>query len=103
MTVSDREAPVVYGAPWCPHCKRVKRFLAAHRVPYKQIDIDEKPEAIERLKALQGGGQVIPTVVFADGSYDVNPSDEELARRIGLDREAERRAYGLVIVGGGPA
>jgi len=74
----------VYGAPWCPHCKRVKRFLAAHRVPYDNVDIEDRPEAIERLKELQGGGQIIPMVVFGDGTHEVNPSDETLAGRIGL-------------------
>jgi len=93
----------VYGAPWCPHCKRVKRFLAAHRVPYDNVDIDERPEAIETLKELQAGGQIIPTVVYGDGTHEVNPSDEALARRIGLSMEAARAAYDLVIVGGGPA
>ena len=103
MTSHGNQALTVYGAPWCPHCKRVKRFLAAHRVAYHQIDIDESPQAVESLKSLQDGGQVIPTVVYEDGSHDVNPSDEQLARRIGLDLEADRLAYDLVIVGGGPA
>ena len=102
MSDSDRSL-TVYGAPWCPHCKRVKRFLAAHRVLYENVDIDERPEAIETLKALQGGGQIIPTVVYGDGTHEVNPSDEALARRLGLRREAQRAAYDLVIVGGGPA
>jgi thioredoxin reductase (NADPH) len=93
----------VYGAPWCPHCKRVKRFLAAHRVAYENVDIDEHPEAIDTLKELQGGGQIIPTVVYADDTHEVNPSDEALAQRIGLSLEAERAAYDLAIIGGGPA
>jgi thioredoxin reductase (NADPH) len=93
----------VYGAPWCPHCKRVKRFLSSHRVAYENVDIDEHPDAIKRLKELQGGGQIIPTVVYGDGTHDVNPSDEVLARRIGLTIVAVRSAYDLVIVGGGPA
>src|ERR1700733_6347987 len=103
MTSSHSSTLTVYGAPWCPHCKRVKKFLAAHRVPYDVVDIDENPEGIERLKALQDEGQIIPTVVYADGTHDVNPSDETLARRIGLTFEADRSAYDLVIVGGGPA
>ena len=102
MTDHDRSL-TVYGAPWCPHCKRVKRFLAAHRVAYENVDIDEQPAAIETLKALQDGGQIIPTVVYGDGSHEVNPSDEALAVRLELSREAARAVYDLVIVGGGPA
>ena len=103
MTSPDGPVLTVYSAPWCPHCKRVKKFLAAHRVPYEVIDIDADSGSVERLKELQGGGQIIPTVVYADGTYDVNPNDETLADRIGLTLEAERSAYDLVIVGGGPA
>lgn len=99
-----RETPVkVYSAPWCPHCRRVKKFLSAHRVRYETIDVDEHPESIEGLRQLQRGGQIIPTVVYADGSHDVNPSDEALAGRIGLTLEAASAFYDLVIVGGGPA
>jgi thioredoxin reductase (NADPH) len=101
--IDDHPDLTVYGAPWCPHCKRVKRFLAAHRVPYENVDIDQTPEAIDTLKELQGGGQIIPTVVYGDGRHEVNPSDEALALRIGLTLEAARAAYDLVIVGGGPA
>jgi len=94
---------IVYGAPWCPHCKRVKKFLAAHRVRYAFVDIDTDPQAIARLKELQDGGQIIPTVIYPDGTHEVNPGDEALARRIGLTLQADRSAYDLVIVGGGPA
>ena len=103
MTSADEPALTVYGAPWCPHCKRVKKFLAAHRVRYANIDIDADPQAIGRLKKLQSGGQIIPTVVYPDGTHEVNPSDDALARRIGLTIAADRSAYDLVIVGGGPA
>ena len=105
MNLDSADEPVmtVYGAAWCPHCKRVKKFLAAHKVRYANVDIDAEPGAIERLKELQDGGQIIPTVVYPDGSHEVNPSDEDLSRRIGLTRAADRSAYDQVIVGGGPA
>jgi thioredoxin reductase (NADPH) len=103
MGSTGAPALTVYGAPWCPHCKRVKKFMAAHRVAYDLVDIDQHPDAIDRLQQLQGGKQIIPTVVYDDGSFDVNPSDEALAARIGLTLEADRSAYDLVIVGGGPA
>jgi thioredoxin reductase (NADPH) len=81
----------------------VKKFLSAHRVAHEVVDLEESPDGIDRLKALQGGGQIIPTVVYADGSHDVNPTDETLAGRLGLTLEADRSSYDLVIVGGGPA
>ena len=102
MTRPEDPALTVLGAAWCPHCKRVKKFLAAHRVPYRNVDIDEHPEAIDRLKEMQDGGQIVPTVVYRDGSHDVNPSNEVLAGRIGLTLDAQRDAYDLVIIGGGP-
>src|SRR5215469_14716591 len=103
MTSENTAALTVYGAGWCPHCKRVKKFLAAHRVPYTNIDVDADPQAIERLKQLQNGAQIIPTVIYPDGTHEVNPSDQALAARLGLSLKADRSAYDLVIVGGGPA
>ena len=103
MTSAQDPGITVIGAAWCPHCKRVKKFLSSHRVPYRNVDIDDQPEAVDRLKELQNGGQIIPTVVYGDGSHSVNPSDEVLAERIGLNAVAERATYHLVIVGGGPA
>ena len=93
----------VYGAPWCPDCKRSKKFLAEHRVPYEWIDIDENPDALRFVEELQKGGRTIPTIVFPDGGHLLEPSDEELARKLGLKLEADRQFYDLAIVGGGPA
>ena len=103
ISSSDEPVMTVYGAPWCPHCRRVKKFLAAHRIRYSFVNTDTDPQAIEQLKKMQDGAQIIPTVVYQDGTHEVNPSDEALARRLGLTRAAERSAYDLVIVGGGPA
>ncbi|MGE3073934.1 MAG: FAD-dependent oxidoreductase [Dehalococcoidia bacterium] len=94
---------IVYGAPWCPDCKRSKKFLAEHRVPYDWVDIDADRDGLRRVEEIQRGGRSIPTIVFADGSTLIEPSDEDLARRLGLKLEAARRFYDLAIVGGGPA
>ncbi len=74
----------LYGAPWCPDCKRSKKFLAEHRVPYEWIDIDDDAQGLRHVEALQKGGRTIPTIVFPDGGYLLEPSDEELARKLGL-------------------
>ncbi|NJO81753.1 MAG: NrdH-redoxin [Blastochloris sp.] len=74
----------IYGAPWCGDCRRAKRFLDARRVPYTWIDIDQNPAAAAEVIRLNHGMEMIPTLVFADGSTLVEPSDAELARKLGL-------------------
>ena len=93
----------VYGAPWCPDCKRSKKFLAEHRVGFEWIDIDAEPEALAYVEREQNGGRTIPMIVFPDGSRLLEPGDDQLARKLGLRLEAEERFYDLVVVGGGPA
>lgn len=93
----------VYGAPWCPDCRRTKTFLGEHRVPYQWIDIDGDAAALARVEELQQGGHSIPTIVFAEGDFLVEPTNEELASRLGMRLEAENSFYDLAIVGGGPA
>jgi glutaredoxin len=93
----------VYGAPWCPHCRRTKQFLEAQRVTFEYHDIDRDPAAVETLERLQDGGRTIPMVVYSDGTHAVNPSDGEVAQRLGVPRKATRTIYDLAIVGGGTA
>lgn len=93
----------VYGAPWCPDCRRTKQFLGEHRIAYEWIDVDEDARGLQRIEALQNGGRTIPTVVFEDGDVLLEPSNEELARKLELTLEAECAFYDLAIVGGGPA
>ena len=101
--MADIAEITVYGAPWCPDCRRTKTFFGEHRVDYVWIDIDQDADGLRRVEELQGGGRSIPTVVFADGSHLIEPSNEELASKLGLTLEAERGFYDLAIVGGGPA
>ena len=93
----------VYGAPWCPDCRSSKKFLGEHRVEYDWIDIDQDADGLRFVEELQNGGRTIPTVIFSDGSHLLEPSNEELAVKLGLNIEAERAFYDLAIIGGGPA
>ncbi len=93
----------VYGAPWCPDCRRSKAFLMDQRIPYRWVDIDADADGRAFVERLQDGGRTIPTIVFGDGSHLLEPSNAELAAKLGLRLRAKRSSYDLLIVGGGPA
>ena len=93
----------VYGAPWCPDCKRSKQFLNEHRIPYEWHDIDQDSAAQSYVQSVNDGKQIIPTIVFSDGSVLVEPSNADLADKLDIQRTAKRTYYDLIIVGGGPA
>jgi thioredoxin reductase (NADPH) len=93
----------VYGAPWCPDCRTSKQFLGEQRIPYDWFDIDQDPDAARLVREKNAGKQIIPTIVFPDGSFLTEPSNAELAQKLGLQLRAQRSFYDLIIVGGGPA
>ena len=94
----------VYGALWCPDCRRSKQFLAEHRISYRWVDIEQEPEAQNTVRQLNDGRQIIPTIVFDDGgSILAEPSNAELAARLGINPQASRSHYDLIVVGAGPA
>ncbi len=92
----------VYGAPWCPDCKRSKQFLGEQRVPYTWVDIDQDEEGRRYVQQANNGRQIIPTILFEDGSILVEPSNAELAAKLGISPKAKREFYDLIVVGGGP-
>ena len=93
----------VYGASWCPDCRRAKRFLGDQRVSFEWHDIEVDPDGVRIVQERNDGNNIIPTIIFPDGSHLSEPSNEELAEKIGLERMATSHVYDLIIVGGGPA
>ena len=60
-------ALLVYSAAWCRDCREAKRFLAAHSIPYRDIDIDSTPGAADEVVA-HTGKRAIPQFVL-DGRW----------------------------------
>jgi thioredoxin reductase (NADPH) len=79
----------VIGDSWDPRCHDLKDVLARHRIAYRTREAD--------------GGASAPRLVFADGSELIDPSDEDLAKKLGFGTKPESSFYDLVIIGGGPA
>jgi thioredoxin reductase (NADPH) len=96
------EIITLYGTGWCPDCKRSKQFFGEQRVPYHYVDIDNDPESVAFVEQTNNGFRSIPTIVFPDGSVLVEPSNAQLAEKLGMQTRAQRSFYDAIIIGGGP-
>ena len=93
----------VYGAYWCSDCRRAKKFLGEQFIPYRWVDIEQDLAGEAYVLGKNNGKRIIPTIVFEDGSFLVEPTNAELAKKLGLKTEAKKTYYDLIIIGGGPA
>jgi thioredoxin reductase (NADPH) len=71
--------------------------------PFEWHDIEVDPDGVRTVQDRNDGNDIIPTIIFPDGSHLSEPSNEELAEKIGLERTAMMHVYDLIIIGGGPA
>jgi len=92
----------VIGASWCPDCKRAKTFLGQHRIEFNWVDMESDPTAQAEVERINDGKRIIPTIIFPDGSILTEPSNDELAEKLGIVREASMDSYDVLIAGGGP-
>jgi thioredoxin reductase (NADPH) len=93
----------MYGTLWCTDCKRAKQFFGEQRVHYDFIDIDGDADGLRIVEEANKGKHVIPVLKFKDGSTLIEPSNAELAEKLGLQTVAKSKFYDLIVVGSGPA
>ena len=93
----------VSGAPRCSDCRQSKQFLGEQPVRYNWIDIGEDEEDRKGVQDLNDGNQIIPTIIFGDGSILVEPSNAELGAKWSIRPKSKREYYDSVIVGSGSA
>ncbi|MGB8982834.1 MAG: FAD-dependent oxidoreductase [Anaerolineales bacterium] len=93
----------VYGAYWCPDCRRSKKFLGEQFIPYRWVDIEQDLAGEAYVLEKNNGKRIIPLIVFEDDSFLVEPTNADLAKKLGLTTEAKKTYYDLIIIGGGPA
>ena len=96
------EIITLYGTGWCPDCKRSKQFFGEQRVPYHYVDIDQDAESMAFVERTNNGMRSIPTIIFPDGGVLVEPSNAQLAEKLGMQVSAKRTFYDAIIIGGGP-
>jgi len=94
---------IVYSTVWCPDCKRAKKFFNDHRIQYTNIDIEKDAEAMKYVEKVNQGMRIIPTIVFPDGSTLSEPSNTELAEKLGIRTKASQSSYDVIVIGAGPS
>jgi thioredoxin reductase (NADPH) len=93
----------VYGTSWCSDCKRAKKFFGEQRVHYAWVDVEQDAGGLALVERINNGKRIVPTIVFDDESVLVEPSNAELAAKLGLQTRAKCQYYDLICIGGGPA
>jgi mycoredoxin len=73
---------LMFGAEWCGDCRRSKALLEREGVQYDYVDLEKVDDGADRARAISGRTN-IPVIVFPDGSHLVEPTDAELAARLG--------------------
>lgn len=81
--MSDEKKITMYGADWCSDCRRSKGYLTAHGVPFTYVDVDADAAAKEMIETLTGA-KSIPVIIFDDGSYLIEPSNDALGAKVGI-------------------
>lgn len=81
--MSETSTLIMYSTPWCGYCKRLKSQFQREDIPFTEIDIEQDPQAAQRVMAVNQGNQTVPTLEFADGTALTNPSLAQVKAKLG--------------------
>lgn len=82
MSDTNDTSLVMYSTPWCGYCHRLGAQLDREGIAYTKVDIEQHPEAAEIVMQVNGGNQTVPTLVYADGSAQTNPSVAQVKAKL---------------------
>ena len=92
----------VIGHRWSARDHEIRSFLTCNHVPYRWLDVAGS-EAEKLLQERKVEADVLPLVLFPDGTVLKAPEADVLAEKVGLKLQASQTFYDLVVVGAGPA
>jgi thioredoxin reductase (NADPH) len=87
---------------WSQDQHRIKDFLARNHLPYQWLDIEADNDAKRLIAASRLVEPQLPLVILSNGITLQNPTNLEIAEKVGLKTQADQPFYDLVIVGAGP-
>jgi len=66
---------IIYGTHWCCDCRRAKQFLRERGVKFREINIDDKPDAEELVLRVNNGLRKVPTIEAEGHYFSCSPFD----------------------------
>ncbi len=105
LGINENHRVILYGADWCPDCRKSKAFLTDNNINFQFIEIDKKENewAIPVITKINNGKRKIPTILINDDIVLIEPENEELRQALQLDQIKEEHIFDTVIIGGGAA
>jgi thioredoxin reductase (NADPH) len=97
------EHVVIIGYRFSPDCHDTRDFLVRHGAPFEWLEIERDEKAKQLLVASGLKSPRLPVVMFPDGAVLIQPTNREIAEKIGLQVRPTYTSYDLVIIGAGPA
>ena len=72
----------IYSTPWCGYCHRLKGQMDRAGIAYDVVDIEQDPSAADIVMSVNNGNQTVPTLVYADGTAQTNPSLAQVQEKL---------------------
>ena len=93
----------VIGSRYSADTFRIRDFLARNHLMFTWVDVETEPDVDRLLKQFGVTEADTPVIACSHMLLLRNPSNRELAERIGILHPLEQTVYDLVVVGAGPA
>jgi mycoredoxin len=78
----------IYSTCWCGDCRRAKQFLRERKIPFREVNVDESPEAEELILRVNNGLRKVPTIEVDGRYFTCSPFDpHQLAEELKIPLE----------------
>ena len=81
-TETAAAAFTMYSTSTCGPCIRLKQRLNELGVSFAEINVEDDDDAAAWVKSVNDGDRLVPTLLFADGSWLTNPAVADVLARL---------------------
>ena len=72
------EPITIYTTTWCGDCRRAKSFLKERGVEFREVNIEEDPDAEDIVVEVNHGKRKVPTLKVGDRYFACSPFNAKL-------------------------